>query len=75
MKKEWQTYILLALAAIAWWFIKVELEDFKVQNKLQWQEAARSKQCFLEEFAKVKERIAYQEGFHKAEELYKRSVK
>jgi hypothetical protein len=69
MKQNWQTYALLALAAISWWFIKAELEDFKVQNKAQWAEQARSKQCFLEEFARVKERISYQEGFHKAEEL------
>jgi hypothetical protein len=71
MKKDWQIYALMALAAVAWWFIKVELEDFKTQNKLQWQEAAKTKQCLFEEISKTKERIAFLEGFHEAEKRYR----
>ena len=73
MEKEssWK-YIVVALAAVAWWFVQSELTDFKVQNKLQWAEAAKTKECFLLDLGKTKERLAHIEGFHEAERLYKK---
>ena len=67
MKEHWWKYALLALAAMAWWFIQTELTDFKTQNKAQWQEAAKTKQCLFDELARVKERLSHIEGWHDCE--------
>ena len=67
MKDSWWKYALLALAAVAWWFIQGEINDFKSQNKAQWQEAAKTKENILLELSKAKERIAHLEGFHEYE--------
>jgi hypothetical protein len=67
VKEDWWKYALLALAAISFWFVKLEVSDFKDQNKAQWQEAARTKQCVFDELAKIKERVSHIEGYHQAE--------
>lgn len=67
MKKDWQTYALLALGAIAWWFVTSEISDFKKQDKNQWKEAAKTRECYMAELAKIKERLSHIEGFHQAE--------
>jgi|WetSurMetagenome_2_1015567.scaffolds.fasta_scaffold38931_2 hypothetical protein len=70
MKEDWWKYTLLALAAVAWWFARGEIEDFRLQNKLQWQEAAKTKECIMTDLSKTKERLAHIEGVHEAEKLY-----
>jgi hypothetical protein len=72
MKEDWWKYALLALAAVAWWFVQAELKENREQSVLKWQEAARTKQCFMEELSKMKERMSHIEGFHEAERMYKK---
>lgn len=41
--------------------------DQEAKNARQWAELAKSKECLLEQNAKLRERVAYIEGFHEGE--------
>jgi hypothetical protein len=55
---------ILFLLSLAVWFAQSELTEMKTQNKLQWQEAAKTKELLLMDVSKTKERLAHLEGYH-----------
>jgi hypothetical protein len=67
MKKDWQTYALLALAAISWWYFQSAAREAKENDVAQWREWNKSKECLMIEVSRLKERVAWLEGYHKLE--------
>ncbi len=75
MKEGWWKYAVLALSAIAWYFVQADLSDKKSQDKALWQQSAQTKEKLTQELSEVKQRLARIEGFHEAEQFYKCKTK
>ena len=56
--------IIAFLLSLAVWFAQTELQDIKAQNKAQWQEAAKTRDCF-------QQRLSHLEGWHDCEKQIK----
>jgi hypothetical protein len=54
---------IVALAAIAWWFMRTEMIDSRSQNVLQWQKLGESERCLMREVGKAKEEVAWIKGY------------
>ncbi len=82
-EKDWRAYVIVALAALAFWYFQTDAKDIRTSQTAGWQEAGKTREYMLmemgrmkENFAleagKIKERLAHVEGFHEAEKLYKK---
>jgi hypothetical protein len=75
-KQELAIAVLLisGLLSLALWFAKVEMQDKKAQDKAQWSEAAKTRQCLEDKISALAQRLShsegYREGYRDAEKDY-----
>jgi hypothetical protein len=57
--------VIAFLLSLAVWFAQTELLDLKAQNKAQWAQAAKDRDCF-------QQRLSHLEGWHECERQLKK---